>query len=115
MTGRPVNLLDIYPTLASLIGAEAPAGQLEGHDLSKLLKRPRARWSKPSVTTYGYKNYGIRSDCYRYIRYADGTEELYDHKKDKWEWNNLSDDPAYAKAKADLAGGIPENPQPPFE
>ena len=34
---------------------------------------------KTTVTTFGHKNYGVRSERYRYIVYEDGTEELYDH------------------------------------
>ena len=37
---KPVNLLDIYPTLASLTGCEPPENQLEGNDLSVLMKDP---------------------------------------------------------------------------
>jgi arylsulfatase A-like enzyme len=110
---KPVNLLDIYPTLASLTGCEPPAKQLEGSDLAGLLKNPGAAWDKPSVTTFGFKNYGVRSDRYRYIVYADGTEELYDHKKDKWEWSNLAKDPEYAEVKAQMRKGIPPHHEPP--
>ena len=41
-TAKPANLLDLYPTLASLTGLEAPEGQLEGKDLSVLMKNPEA-------------------------------------------------------------------------
>ena len=88
--GKPVNLLDIYPTLASLTGCEPPENQLEGNDLSVLMKDPEAAWNEATVTTFGYKNYGVRSERYRYIVYEDGSEELYDHATDKWEWDNLA-------------------------
>ena len=109
---KPVNLLDIYPTLASLTGCEPPEGQLEGNDLSVLMKDPEAIWDKTSVTTFGYKNYGVRSDRYRYIVYADGSEELYDHEKDKWEWRNLADSPEYAKVKEEMRKSIPAHHEP---
>ena len=73
MTNKPANLLDIYPTLASLTGLKPPKGQLEGNDLSVLMKNPDAAWDETTVTTFGYKNYGVRSKRYRYITYADGT------------------------------------------
>jgi arylsulfatase A-like enzyme len=111
-SARPVNLLDIYPTLASLTGCDPPKKQLEGNDLSVLMKNPKASWNKTSVTSFGYKNYGIRSERYRYIVYADGTEELYDHEKDKWEWRNLADNPEYAKVKKDMRKGIPAHHEP---
>jgi len=109
---KPVNLLDIYPTLVSLAGCEAPEGQLEGDDLSVLMRNPEASWKKTTLTTYGYRNYSIRSERYRYISYVDGTEELYDHKKDKWEWYNLTGDPEYAHIIKEMRKGIPEHHEP---
>lgn len=109
---KPVNLLDIYPTLASLTGCERPEGQLEGNDLTVLMKNPEAPWDKTTVTTFGYKNYGLRSERYRYIVYADGTEELYDHEKDKWEWHNLANSPEYAGIKEKMRKGIPAHHEP---
>jgi len=112
-SNKPVNLLDIYPTLASLTDCEPPRKQLEGNDLSILMKNSEASWNKTSVTSFGYKNYGIRSEQYRYIVYADGTEELYDHRDDKWEWHNLADRPGYTEVKKQLRKGIPAHHQPP--
>ena len=109
---KPVNLLDIYPTLASLTGCKPPEKQLEGNDLTVLMKNPEASWDKTSLTTFGYKNYGVRSERHRYIVYADGSEELYDHAKDKWEWRNLAADPEYAEIKEKLRKGIPIHHQP---
>ena len=111
-TAKPVNLLDIYPTLASLTGCEPPDGQLEGNDLTVLMRAPEAAWNKTSLTTFGYKNYGVRSERYRYIVYEDGSEELYDHAKDKWEWRNLADDPEYAEIKAQMQKRIPAHHAP---
>lgn len=111
-TAKPVNLLDIYPTLASLTGHEPPEDQLEGNDLTALLKDPDASWDKTTVTSFGYKNYGVRSERYRYIVYEDGSEELYDHEKDKWEWNNVVDSPEYSDIKEMLRKGIPAHHEP---
>ena len=108
-----MNLLDIYPTLASLTGCEPPEDQLEGNDLSVLMRDPGASWDKTSVTSYFYRNYSIRSDRYRYITYSDGTEELYDHEKDKWEWDNLAGDPEYAQIIKEMRKGIPDHHEPP--
>lgn len=110
---RPVNLLDIYPTLASLTRCKPPKDQLEGDDLTVLMKNTEAEWNKTSITTFGYKNYGVRSKQHRYIVYADGTEELYDHDKDRWEWKNLADDPAYANIKKKLRADLPSHHEPP--
>ncbi len=110
---KPVNLLDIYPTLASLAGCKPPAKQLEGNDLSVLMKDPEAPWDEATVTTFGYKNYGVRSGRYRYIVYEDGSEELYDHTNDKWEWENLADNPQFAAVKKGMRKWIPVHHEPP--
>ena len=110
---KPVNLLDIYPTLASLTGCDPPAKQLEGNDLSVLMKDPEAPWDEATVTTFGYKNYGVRSGRYRYIVYEDGSEELYDHTNDKWEWENLADNPQFAAVKKGMRKWIPVHHEPP--
>ena len=110
---RPVNLLDIYPTLAALTACKPPTAQLEGHDLSVLMKNPQAEWNEATVTTFGYKNYGVRSEQHRYIVYKDGSEELYDHTQDKWEWKNLAGNPEYAAIKNKMRKSLPTQHQPP--
>jgi len=88
-TARPANHLDLYPTLAELAGLP-PNPRNEGRSLVPLLDDPEAAGFPASVTTHGYGNHSVRSDRWRYIRYADGTEELYDHAKDPNEWQNLA-------------------------
>ena len=44
----------------------------------------------------------IRTERYRYIKYFDGSEELYDHHNDPKEWNNLSSKKNYQKVKDKL-------------
>ena len=41
------------------------------------------------------QNYSYRTREWRYIRYRNGKEELYDHNKDPYEWNNLALDKKY--------------------
>jgi arylsulfatase A-like enzyme len=76
------------------------------------MKDPDAAWDEATVTTFGYKNYGVRSERYRYIVYADGTEELYDHQKDKWEWHNLVGNSDYAEVMEKLRKEIPTHHEP---
>ena len=88
---KPAELIDIYPTLMDLTGLKAPAN-LEGNSLLPLLKNPTADWPHMARTEFGPKNYSIRSERYRYIHYADGSEEFYDLNQDEHEWNNLIKD-----------------------
>ena len=52
------------------------------------------------------------TERWRYIRYEDGSEELYDHDADPNEWTNLADDPKHTETKQKLAAFIPENQHP---
>ncbi|MBX3177971.1 MAG: sulfatase [Candidatus Hydrogenedentes bacterium] len=102
----PVGLIDIYPTLTDLCGLPARDG-LDGRSLRPLLEDPAAAWERPAVTTYGRGNHSARSARWRYIRYADGSEELYDHDADPLEWTNLAGRDELASVKADLARWFP--------
>ncbi|TWT32720.1 sulfatase-like hydrolase/transferase [Blastopirellula retiformator] len=104
--GRTVTLLDIYPTLAELCGLTPPAA-VEGKSLVPLLSDPAAAWDRPAVTTHGRNNHAVRDERWRYIRYADGSEELYDHLEDPQEWTNVADQPENAAVKKRLAQWAP--------
>ena len=107
-TGKSIRYL---PDFGFLTNCTPPKNQLEGNDLSGLMKNPQASWDKNSVTVFGYKNFGIRSERFRYIVYEDGTEELYDHQKDKWEWQNLAKNTEYTAIKEKLRKSIPTHHQ----
>jgi arylsulfatase A-like enzyme len=85
-----VGLIDLYPTLVSQCGLATPAQRLDGHDLSPFLDDFEVTWSDPAITTYGEGRCSLRSGPWRYIRYPDGTEELYDHRDDPHEFRNLA-------------------------
>ncbi len=91
---RPAELLDIYPTLVELCGLP-PNSNLEGHSLMPQLKDANAPRPWPAITTHNHDNHGVRTENWRFIQYADGSEELYDMRKDPNEWTNLASDPAY--------------------
>jgi arylsulfatase A-like enzyme len=104
---RPAELLDIFPTLLDL--CEMPArNDLEGHSLLPQLKDAQAPRQWPAITTHNQGNHSIRSEDWRYIRYADGSEELYDEKADPNEWTNLAKDPKHTAKKAELAKWLPQ-------
>ena len=104
----PVGLIDIYPTLVDLCGLGANKA-LEGQSLVPLLKNPKLKWDRPALTTHGRNNHALRTTRWRYIRYGDGSEELYDHDEDPNEWTNLAGKTEHAKLKKELAKWLPKN------
>jgi len=103
----PVSLLDLYPTLIELCGL-ADRSELEGNSLKPLLLNPDAAWDRPAVMTYGKGNHAVRSKRWRYIHYADGSEELYDHDSDPSEWHNLADNAEHEETINELKRWLPE-------
>ncbi|MBK5294048.1 MAG: sulfatase [Acidobacteriia bacterium] len=103
---QPVNLLDLYPTLVELCGLPGPK-DLDGESLAPLLRDPAAR-RNPTVSTYLPNNHAVRNERWRYIRYSDGGEELYDCVKDPNEFTNLAGMPEHAGLKRDLAQWMPK-------
>jgi arylsulfatase A-like enzyme len=107
---RTIDFMSIYPTLTDLCGIATP-GHVEGESIRALLANPRAPSTKPALTTYRYKNHAVRSADWRYIRYQNGDEELYDETKDVNEWTNLATKPEFAAKKAELAKFLPAKDQ----
>lgn len=107
---RTVDLMSIYPTLTDLCGIATP-GHVEGTSIKALLANPTAAWEQPALTTYRFKNHAVRSEGWRYIRYADGGEELYDEANDPYEWTNLAGRPDQAERKRGLARWLPKSDQ----
>jgi len=105
--GRVVSLIDILPTLAGLCDLPAKP-QWEGRNIRPLLEDPAQAWDHPVLTTWQGRNYAIQTERYRYIRYDDGSEELYDHENDPNEWTNLAKQPDYEPIKKKLKSHIPE-------
>ena len=93
---KPVQLLDIYPTLLELCHLN-PDPKHEGNSLVPLLKDIDVEWPHYARTCFGPGNYAIISEQYRFIQYNDRTEEFYDHKVDPHEWYNAIDKPEYAE------------------
>jgi choline-sulfatase len=104
---RPAELLDLYPTLAELAGLPGKNG-LEGHSLMPQLKDANAARKWPAITTHNQNNHAVRTERWRYIRYADGSEELYDEERDPNEWTDLAKDPKHAETIKELAGWLPK-------
>lgn len=103
---QPVDLTTVYPTLVDLCGFGLPA-ELDGVSLKPVLKDPD-RELPPALMTYGKGNHALRTLRWRYIRYADGSEELYDHFQDPNEWTNLAREKKYRKLMDELADQLPK-------
>ncbi len=104
----PASLVDLYPTLCELAGLPVPA-QCEGTSLVAQLREPSAPREAPAITTQTMgrqSGHAVRDARWRYIRYFDGFEELYDHIADPNEFTNLADDPAFAAEKRRLRGWL---------
>ncbi len=102
----PVGLIDLYATLVELCGLPALNG-IAGQSLVPLLTNPALNWPQPALTTLDAGNHAVRDSRWRYIRYYDGSEELYDHDNDSVEWVNLATDSQYTSVKQQLASWIP--------
>jgi arylsulfatase A-like enzyme len=108
---RTVGLIDIYPTLIDLCGLKT-RDDLSGRSLLPLLKNPEADWPHPALTTFWRGNHSVRDERWRYTRYEDGVEELYDHTADPNEWKNLASELAFVSVKKRLAESFPKNEAP---
>jgi arylsulfatase A-like enzyme len=108
---RVTSLVDIFPTLIDLCGL-SPKPDLDGRSLVPLLKDPKTPWDYPAITTYDFSEFSIRTERWRYTRYIDDSEELYDHRNDPEEWTNLANRTEYQGVVKQMQKYIPENPAP---
>lgn len=114
---EPVSLLDLFPSLNELCGLST-VDDLDGESLVPLMKRPKQDTGRAVVSTQGFQNHAVRTDKWRYIRYADGTEELYDQIEDSKNFYNLAADSRHQYIKQKLALSLPNvnaTPHPTFQ
>ncbi|MFD2255126.1 sulfatase-like hydrolase/transferase [Luteolibacter algae] len=122
---HPVSLIDIYPTLVDLCGLKGDTRKnekghaLEGYSFRPFIENPvSGKWEGPegalSVVTSGKPvngsnhQWSLRTSKWRYILYANGKEELYNHDADPSEWKNLADSPEHAAIKESLLKQLTE-------
>lgn len=111
-SGRTVEAVDFYPTLADLCALSGVPTNLAGQSWRPLLKHPNAKWDKPAITQQirgnaqngFFMGYSVRNERYRYTEWDEGRKgvELYDYEKDPNELQNVANDPAYAKIAAQM-------------
>ena len=109
------ELLDLYPTVASLCGLEVP-GRIQGKDISRMLDDPNheVRDAAFSVAP-SRKGFLIREQKWAFIQYgedAKGGMELFDMDRDPKQFTNLSAKPEFrpevARLQAKLAAKLKE-------
>ncbi|MFI4876155.1 MAG: sulfatase [Blastopirellula sp. JB062] len=111
-SAESVELLDIYPTLIELCGLPAKSN-LDGISLVPQLQNAAAQRKRPAMTTHNPGNHAVRTKRWRYVRYADGSEELYDMQADPHEINNLAGKVELAGVRKELSAWLPSNDAPP--
>jgi uncharacterized sulfatase len=117
---RPVELVDLHPTLAELAGLPVHP-KLDGRSLKPLLANPQATWDKPAFTQVtrnaetsitiavdpskpAFMGRSIRTERWCYIEWDGDREgvELYDMQADPKQYRNLAEDSKHAKSVAEL-------------
>ncbi len=105
------EFVDIYPTLCDLAGIEKP-DHLEGVSIAPLLDDPNRPWKAAAFSQYPrgrVMGYSMRTDRYRYTEWQDmktnkvEARELYDHKTDPEENNNVAGNPENAELVDELS------------
>lgn len=107
---RPVNLIDLYPTINDIAGVPIKP-ELEGKSLLPLVRNPEAPWDDHTITTFASGNHAITTNRWRYIQYFDGSAELYDRQNDPNEWENLIHKNEHTTVIEKLKQHVPEEPQ----
>jgi len=115
-TRQPATLTDVYPTLCELAGLPIPS-QCDGQSLVPQLKNPDVPRERMSLTSFQFEDenepsHAISDTRYRFIKYGNGFEELYDLEIDPNEFTNLASDPMYNDIKARLKSGLPSKTAP---
>ena len=109
------ELIDLYPTVASLCGLDVPE-RLQGKDISPMLDDPtyEVRDAAFGVAPMR-KGFLLREDRWAYIQYGEDASagiELFDTKKDPKQYTNLALNPEYKpqveRLKAKLAAKLNE-------
>lgn len=107
-----VETIDIFPTLTSLAGLEAP-DDIAGRSFARLLEKPDRDFKDAAFQQFyrgsaegDLMGYAVRTKDFRYVAWivketgAILGRELYDHRTDPGETVNVADEPGMAKIVA---------------
>ena len=109
-----VSLIDMYPTLVEMCDLPEPHQKLEGTSLAESLRNPEAAEDRNVFLPHmNPGEYAVINRDWRYIRYGDDGEELYDLNADPHEWNNLATIAEYGPLKEEMQKVAPSNFAPP--
>ncbi|MCA9218038.1 MAG: sulfatase-like hydrolase/transferase [Planctomycetales bacterium] len=98
-TNSIVELVDLFPTLAEWVGLDVPSN-VHGTSLLPLVKDPNATVKDGAISFANGESW--RTAHWSYMRYNDGSEELYDMQNDPYQLSNLADSPQHADQKQRL-------------
>ncbi|MCP4175971.1 MAG: sulfatase [Fuerstiella sp.] len=109
-----VEFVDIYPTVAQLVGLAAPENT-EGRSLTPLLRNPDAPWNRAAFTETHFRDvsgHAIRTARWRCVEWGAGGQkglELYDETADPHELQNLAGNPKYSETLNQLRRRIADH------
>jgi iduronate 2-sulfatase len=101
---RPIESVDIYPTLLEFCGLKTP-GDLDGRSFLPLLENPKRSWDEAAfcqVNHRGGTGRSVHTEKWVYLEWPRGEAQLYDYEKDPRQYRNLAEDPAHAKVVAEM-------------
>jgi iduronate 2-sulfatase len=90
-----VELVDLFPTACEMVGLQSPAS-VQGSSLLPIIKNPKKEVKK-SALSFIPKGTSMRTKKWAYMKYKDGTEELYDMKNDPKQFKNLVSNDSYSE------------------
>jgi iduronate 2-sulfatase len=86
-------LVDLFPTACELSSLKIPSS-VQGKSLVPILQNPKKKVKK-SALSFVKAGTSMRTEKWSYLKYKDGSEELYDMEKDPKQFKNLANVPSF--------------------
>ena len=84
-----VELVDLFPTACSMLNLKTPSS-VQGSSILPILKNPKEKSTKPALSFVpNRRGTSMRTPKWSYMKYKDGSEELYDMTRDPLQFSNL--------------------------